>query len=83
MKKVARTSKRNKLNSRYIEPFEILDKIGSIAYRLALPLELGRIHHVFHVFQLRKYVPDPSHVIFYQPLQIQEDILSRKNQYKS
>ena len=74
MKKVARTSKRNKLNSRYIEPFEILDGIRTIAYRLALPLEMERIHNVNHVSQLRKYILDPNHIIPYQTLQVREDI---------
>ncbi|XP_019179718.1 PREDICTED: uncharacterized protein LOC109174931 [Ipomoea nil] len=44
-------------------PYEILEKIGNLAYRLALPMELERVHNVFHVFQLKKYVHDPSHVI--------------------
>ena len=74
MKRVVCTGKRNKLDPQYIRPFEILDKIESVAYRLALPPRLKRIHNIFHISQLRKYVPDPSHVISYQPLQIQEDI---------
>ena len=42
--------------------------------RLTLPPELERIHNVFHVSQLKRYILDPGHVIPYQPLQIQEDI---------
>ena len=45
-----------------------------MAYRLTLPSDLGRIHDVFHVSQLKKYIPDHNRVISYQPLQIQEDL---------
>jgi len=70
MKRVKRTSKRNKLDPRYVGPFEILDRIGPFAYRLALPPDMERMHNVFHVSQLRKYKPDPSHIISYQPLHL-------------
>src|SRR6516165_6606355 len=39
-----------------------------MAYQLALPPELSRVHDTFHVSQLRKYIPDSSHVIAYEPL---------------
>ena len=74
MKGVIRISKRNKLDPRFIGPFEILKRIGPLAYRLALPPEIEKIHNVFHVSQLRKYIPDPSHVLSYSPLQLQEDL---------
>jgi len=74
MKGVRRTGGKNKLAPRYVGPFEILDKIGPVAYRLALPPALERMHNVFHVSQLRKYVPDPSHVISYEPLHMLEDM---------
>ncbi|XP_057471970.1 uncharacterized protein LOC130760608 [Actinidia eriantha] len=66
--------KKGKLNSRYIGPFEILERIGLVAYRLALLPELANIHNVFHVSMLKKYVFDPSHVIEYQPLEIRGDL---------
>ena len=44
-------------------PFEILDRIGAVAYRVALPPTLATVHNVFHVSMLRKYVADPSHVL--------------------
>jgi hypothetical protein len=62
------------LNPRYIGPFEFLEKVGLVAYRLALPPGLANIHDVFHVSMLRKYIPDPSHVIRYEPLQLQGDL---------
>ena len=55
--------KRGKLNLRYISPFRILERIGPVAYRLELPSKLSRIHNVFHVSMLTKYIPDPSHVL--------------------
>ena len=44
--------KQEKLSPRYIGPYEITERMGSLAYRLALPPELSRLHDVFHVFML-------------------------------
>ncbi|XP_073030708.1 uncharacterized protein [Primulina eburnea] len=74
MKGVVRFSKSGKLNPRYVGPFEILDKVGTLAYRLALPPEMSRIHNVFHISQLRKYVPDPNHVLKVTPLMIEGNL---------
>ena len=54
---------RGKLSPRCVGPYEILDRVGDLAYRLALPPALSAIHDVFHVSMLRKYEPDPSHVL--------------------
>jgi len=74
MKGVMCIGRRNKLSPRYVGPFEILERIGPLAYRLALPPEMEKVHNVFHVSQLRKYISDPNHVLKYSPLQIQEDL---------
>ncbi|OMP01489.1 Retrotransposon gag protein [Corchorus capsularis] len=66
--------KGGKLAPRYIGPFEIVERIGPVAYRLNLPSELGRIHDVFHVSMLRKYVPDPSHVLQALPVELNEKL---------
>ena len=55
--------KKGKLSPRYVGPYEIVERIGEVAYRLRLPPELARIHDVFHVSMLRKYMVDPSHVL--------------------
>ena len=71
---VKRFGKKGKLSPRFVEPFEILERIGMVAYRIALPSELSSIHDVFHVSMLRKYIPDPSHVVEYESLQIGGDL---------
>ena len=62
-KGVVRFGKRGKLNPRYIGPFEIVERIGPMAYRLDLLEEFSRVYNVFHISMLRKYIPDPSHVL--------------------
>ncbi|EOY31907.1 Uncharacterized protein TCM_039264 [Theobroma cacao] len=74
MKGVIRFAKREKLNPRYIGPFRIIERIGPVAYRLQLPPELDRIHNVFHVSMLKKYVPDPSHILETPPIELHEDL---------
>ena len=58
---------------RYIGPFKIIGKIGNVAYRLELPSQLANVHPVFHVSMLRKYEPDPSHVIDHSDLILEDD----------
>ncbi|XP_073031222.1 uncharacterized protein [Primulina eburnea] len=70
LKGVVRFGKKGKLSPRYIGPFEILDKIGEIAYRLALPPDLDRVHSVYHVSMLRKYLSNPSHVLRHEALDL-------------
>ncbi|XP_027351224.1 uncharacterized protein LOC113862334 [Abrus precatorius] len=52
----------------------VLSRIGPAAYRIALPPNLSNLHPVFHVSQLRQYVPDPSHVTDLNPVQVREDL---------
>ncbi|KAA0041720.1 pol protein [Cucumis melo var. makuwa] len=74
MKGVLRFERRGKLSPRFVGLFEILERISSVAYRLALSPSFSEIHDVFHVSMLRKYVPDPSHVVNYEPLEIDENL---------
>ena len=73
-KGVLRFGKRRKLSPRYIGPYRIVERIGEVAYRLELPSDLDRIHDGFHVSMLRKYIPDPSHVLIEQPVEIQVNL---------
>ena len=63
-RKLIRFGKRGKLSPRYIGPFKILDKVGTVAYRLALLSSLSGVHEVFHVSMLRKYTPNLTHVVY-------------------
>ncbi|GAV91173.1 Chromo domain-containing protein [Cephalotus follicularis] len=73
-KGVTRFGKKGKLSPRYIGPFEILERIGEVEYRLALPPSLSHVHNVFHVFLLRKYMANPSHILSLEPMQVHEDL---------
>ena len=52
-----------KLSSRYIRPFEVLERVGMVAYQLALLPNLSSVHAIFHVSMLRKYTPNLTHVV--------------------
>ena len=69
---VVRFGLKGKLSPRYIGPFDILERIGDVAYRLALLPELSNVNNTFHVSVLRKYVLDPPHVIQHVPLELKE-----------
>ena len=73
-KGVLRFRKKGKLSPRYMGPYEIVERIGEVAYRLRLPPELDRIHDVFHVSMIRKYIADPSHVLRDQLVELKEDL---------
>ena len=73
-KKILRFGRKGKLSPRFIGPYEILEKGGPVAYRLALPLELAKLHDVFHVSILRRYRYDESHILPVQEIQVQEDL---------
>ena len=68
-----RFGKRGKLSPRFIRPFEILERIGTVAYRLALLPNISCVRKVFHVSMLRKYTPDPAHVVDWGQIEIDTD----------
>ena len=65
--------KRGKLSPRFIRPFEILERVGTIVYQLALPPSMSGVHEVFHVFMLRRYTPDPAHVVDWGEIEVDTD----------
>ena len=73
-KGVVRFGKRGKLSPRYIGPFEIVERIGPVAYRLDLPEELSRAHNVFYISMLRKYISNPSHVLETPEIELRDDL---------
>ncbi|XP_058078635.1 uncharacterized protein LOC131226957 [Magnolia sinica] len=75
MKGVMRFGKKEKLAPRHIGQFEILQRVGVMAYKLALPPQLSGIHNVFHLSMFQKYERDASHIIHRQLLDIREDVM--------
>ncbi|GJQ98242.1 putative reverse transcriptase domain-containing protein [Tanacetum coccineum] len=73
-KGVVRFRKRGKLNPRYIGPFQIIERIGPVAYRLELPQEVSRVHNVFHVCNLKKCLSDDTLVIPLEEIQLDDKL---------
>ena len=65
--------KKMKPSPRFMGPYEILERIGPVAYRLALPFELAKLHDVFHVSMLQRYRSDELHILPVQDVQVQQD----------
>ncbi|KAM6579646.1 hypothetical protein CsatA_003420 [Cannabis sativa] len=74
MKWIKCFGKKGKLCPRFIGPFEILKKVGLVAYRLALPPTLLAVHNIFDISMLRKYVSDPTHVLSYETLELEPNL---------
>ncbi|GJT33993.1 hypothetical protein Tco_0924412 [Tanacetum coccineum] len=73
-KGVIRFGKRGKLNPRYIGPFKVLAKVGTIAYRLELPDQLSRVHRTFHVSNMKKCFSDEPLDIPLDKIQIDDKL---------
>ncbi|KAJ0871838.1 putative nucleotidyltransferase, Ribonuclease H [Helianthus annuus] len=73
-KGVVRFGKRGKINPHYVGPFKILERIGKVAYKLELLAELGNVHDVFHVSQLKKCLSDETLVVPLQELKIDDKL---------
>ncbi|GJW23174.1 putative reverse transcriptase domain-containing protein [Tanacetum coccineum] len=73
-KGVIRFGKREKLNPRYIGPFQIIERIGPVAYHLELPQELSRVHNVFYVCNLKKCLSDNTLVIPLEEIQLDDKL---------
>ena len=65
--------KRGKLSTRFIRPFEILERVGTVAYRLALLPKMSGVHEVFHVSMLRRYTLDPAHIVDWGEIEVDTD----------
>jgi hypothetical protein len=71
---IQRFDVKGKLAPRYIEPFEILEICGPVAYHLQLPFQLAAVHNIFHVSQLRKCVKIPTEIIDSQAIEIEPNL---------
>ncbi|XP_070008757.1 uncharacterized protein [Nicotiana sylvestris] len=74
MKEIMRFGKKGKLSPRFIGPFEVLRRVGEVAYELALPHSLLGVHPVFHVSMLRRYHADLSHMLDFSTIQLDESL---------
>eukprot|EP00253_Pinus_taeda_P027291 PITA_27291 len=72
-KSIIRFGKGMKLSPRFIGPFKVLEKVGSVAYRLALPPHLHKVHNAFHVSVLRHYIANKSHYFQWNELQVSDE----------
>ena len=70
---VVKFGKHGKLSPRFIRPFEILERVGTVAYWLALPPSMSGVHEVFHVPMLRRYTPDLAHVVDWGGIEVDTD----------
>ena len=73
-KKIMRFGRKGKLSPRFIGPYEVMEKVGPVAYRLALPPKLEKIHNFFHISMLRRYRSDPSHVVSSEIIELRSDL---------
>ena len=70
---VVRFGKCGKLSPRFIGPFNILESVGTVAYRLALLPSMSAVYEVFHVSMLRRYTQDPTHVMDWGEIEVDTD----------
>ncbi|GJU20678.1 putative reverse transcriptase domain-containing protein [Tanacetum coccineum] len=73
-KGVVRFGKRGKLNPRYVGPFKVIERVGTVAYKLELPQQLSRVHNTFHVSNLKKCLSDESLVIPLEELRVDDKL---------
>ncbi|WMV58614.1 hypothetical protein MTR67_051999 [Solanum verrucosum] len=74
MKGVMRFGKKGKLCPLYVGPYEILKRVGKVAYELKLPIELAPVHLVFHIFMLKKCIGDPMSILLLEGLGVNENL---------
>ncbi|GKC07308.1 hypothetical protein Tco_0998918 [Tanacetum coccineum] len=73
-KGVVRFGKRGKLNPKYVGPFKVLEKVGSVAYKLELPQELSRVHNTFHVSNLKKCYSNEPLAVTLEGLRVDDNL---------
>nr|GEW17365.1 retrotransposon protein, putative, Ty3-gypsy subclass [Tanacetum cinerariifolium] len=81
-KGVVRFGKQGKLNPRYVGPFKVLAKVGTVAYRVELPQELSRVHHTFHMSNLKKCYADEPLVMLLEGIHVDDRLQFVENPIK-
>ena len=79
---VKRFGVRGKLSPRFGGHFEVLEQVGEVAYKLAMPPALSGVHNVFHVSMLRKYVSDSTHVMSYESLELDQNLSYEESRFR-
>ena len=79
-KKVMRFGKKGKSSPIFIGPYEVIKKVGPVAYILALPPELEKINNLFHMSMLRRYCSDPSHVVSSETIELRPNLTYEEEQ---
>jgi hypothetical protein len=74
MKVVKRFGVKGKLSPLYIGPFPILEKCGTVAYKLELPPSLAEVHDIFHISQLKKCLKAPVDVVLPEVAPLKTDL---------
>ena len=74
LKGIMRFEKKGKLSPKFIEPFEILERVKKVVYRLALSPDLASVHNIFQVSMLTKYISDPYHILRQEPIEVYKDL---------
>lgn len=72
---VGRALKSRKLTPHFVSPYQILEKIGEVAYRISLPPTLTNLHDVLHVYLLRKYISYPSHMVQVDDVLVRDSLI--------
>ena len=71
---VGRALNSRKLTLHFVGPYQISEKIYEVAYQITFLPSLANLHDMFHVSQLRKYIPDPLHVIQMDDVQVRDNL---------
>ncbi|XP_070057387.1 uncharacterized protein [Nicotiana tomentosiformis] len=74
MMEIIRFGKNDKLSPKFIGPFEVMQRVGDVAYEFSLSPSLSRVHPVFHVFMLWRYHDDRSHILYYSTVQLDKSL---------
>ncbi|XP_010675340.1 uncharacterized protein LOC104891354 [Beta vulgaris subsp. vulgaris] len=81
-KGVIRFDKKGKLSAKHIGPYEILQRVGKVAYKLTLPMEFEKMHDAFHIFQLKRYILDENHVLEPERIEIDSSLTHEERPVK-